>query len=405
MTQRLGVLLNGEGLVLNAPGGQQRPSKPPALAAASSSSSARPQPATTAKQPCPHCQNAPDSGRFCIECAPRAAQQPPPPPSPSPNAPTGSSPFASPQPRYRRSDAAAMDPMWRRKQQAAQALKLAMGPGLELRVSPDERGLFDALVALVAEADPDFVVGWEVQMASLGYLLERAQHLGLFGLLRRLSRVRASWSSSAASDIPCPPPPPPPPGPHPQQQRPPPAGPAGPAGRGVEEKAEEEGPPAGQVGRDGIEHVAERRDDAWGLEQVCACCVWRRATKKGERRPSTRQTNHTTYHTHTRTALGVRHLDPGADGAEPLAAPARGAQAPQLLAGRGCGARAGPPVGFVCVCCICWVPFVCPSVNPSIHRVGLLTNRCTGIQRFLPQTTATPSTLPPRSGSGGATAA
>jgi DNA polymerase elongation subunit (family B) len=72
---------------------------------------------------------------------------------------------------------------------------------VELRLAFDEAGLFDALVALVAGADPDFLVGWEVQMASLGYLLERAQHLGLPGLLRRLSRVRASGrqSSSAAA--------------------------------------------------------------------------------------------------------------------------------------------------------------------------------------------------------------
>ena len=54
------------------------------------------------------------------------------------------------------------------------------------------------MVALVAGVDPDFVVGWEVQMASLGYLLERAQHLGLPGLLRRLSRVRASARSTGS---------------------------------------------------------------------------------------------------------------------------------------------------------------------------------------------------------------
>lgn len=36
----------------------------------------------------------------------------------------------------------------------------------------------------------------------------------------------------------------------------------------MEQQDEEEGLLGGGMGSDGIEHVAERRDDAWGLEQV-----------------------------------------------------------------------------------------------------------------------------------------
>ncbi len=198
MTQRTGVLLNGDALLSDeptaaAPTPAQQQKTPRAAAAA-------------AAAVCRHCQSSPGSGRFCIECAPttaapaQAAVSTPGAGAAAAATPSSQGASASPQPRYRPADASSHDPRWRAKQQAAAALQLALGPGVELRLAPDEAGLFDALVTLVAGADPDFLVGWEVQMASLGYLLERAQHLGLPGLLRRLSRIRASGrqSSSAA---------------------------------------------------------------------------------------------------------------------------------------------------------------------------------------------------------------
>lgn len=52
-----------------------------------------------------------------------------------------------------------------------------------------EAALLGALGAAVAAADPDIVLGYEVQRASLGYAAERAAELGLPSLLRALSRL------------------------------------------------------------------------------------------------------------------------------------------------------------------------------------------------------------------------
>lgn len=53
---------------------------------------------------------------------------------------------------------------------------------------PSELSLLHAFVAVVRAYDPDILAGWEVQNASVGYLAERAAHLGL-GLLKALSRT------------------------------------------------------------------------------------------------------------------------------------------------------------------------------------------------------------------------
>ena len=52
-----------------------------------------------------------------------------------------------------------------------------------------EAALLGALGAAVAAADPDILLGYEVQRASLGYAAERAAALGLPSLLRALSRL------------------------------------------------------------------------------------------------------------------------------------------------------------------------------------------------------------------------
>lgn len=52
-----------------------------------------------------------------------------------------------------------------------------------------EAALLGALSAAVAAADPDILLGYEVQRASLGYAAERAAVLGLPSLLRALSRL------------------------------------------------------------------------------------------------------------------------------------------------------------------------------------------------------------------------
>ncbi|KAL6896569.1 hypothetical protein ACP4OV_007141 [Aristida adscensionis] len=55
-------------------------------------------------------------------------------------------------------------------------------------VFPDERDLLKNLITAVCSIDPDIIVGWEIQLGSLGFLAERAAHLGI-GLLKRISRT------------------------------------------------------------------------------------------------------------------------------------------------------------------------------------------------------------------------
>jgi DNA polymerase zeta len=52
-----------------------------------------------------------------------------------------------------------------------------------------EAALLGALGGAVAAADPDVLLGYEVQRSSLGYAVERAAALGLPSLLRAMSRL------------------------------------------------------------------------------------------------------------------------------------------------------------------------------------------------------------------------
>ena len=53
-----------------------------------------------------------------------------------------------------------------------------------------ESDLFDEFIKLVRQVDPDFLVGYELQMSSLGYLRDRAAYLGI-NLIGQLGRVPA----------------------------------------------------------------------------------------------------------------------------------------------------------------------------------------------------------------------
>lgn len=53
---------------------------------------------------------------------------------------------------------------------------------------PQENHLLIHFAKIVSKFDPDILVGWDVQGASLGYLAERASYLGI-GLLNMISRV------------------------------------------------------------------------------------------------------------------------------------------------------------------------------------------------------------------------
>lgn len=62
----------------------------------------------------------------------------------------------------------------------------------------DEKYLLKEVIKIVSSSDPDVLMGWDIQGGSLGFLAERASHLGL-GLLDSLSRT-PSESSIASVD-------------------------------------------------------------------------------------------------------------------------------------------------------------------------------------------------------------
>ncbi|XP_077444018.1 DNA polymerase zeta catalytic subunit isoform X1 [Stigmatopora argus] len=60
--------------------------------------------------------------------------------------------------------------------------------GLQVKYTTDEKMLFHELVAIMRKFDPDILFGYEVQMHSWGYLLQRAAVLGV-DLCQQLSRI------------------------------------------------------------------------------------------------------------------------------------------------------------------------------------------------------------------------
>ncbi|XP_042359313.1 DNA polymerase zeta catalytic subunit [Plectropomus leopardus] len=60
--------------------------------------------------------------------------------------------------------------------------------GLQVTYTADEKMLFQELITIMRRFDPDILVGYEVQMRSWGYLLQRAAALGM-DLCQQLSRV------------------------------------------------------------------------------------------------------------------------------------------------------------------------------------------------------------------------
>ncbi|XP_047429933.1 DNA polymerase zeta catalytic subunit isoform X2 [Mugil cephalus] len=62
--------------------------------------------------------------------------------------------------------------------------------GLQVTYASEEKMLFQELITIMRRFDPDILVGYEVQMHSWGYLLQRASALGV-DLCQQLSRVPA----------------------------------------------------------------------------------------------------------------------------------------------------------------------------------------------------------------------
>lgn len=60
--------------------------------------------------------------------------------------------------------------------------------GCNINVFPEEKDVLNNLISAICSIDPDILVGWEIQLGSLGFLAERAAYLGI-GLLKRISRT------------------------------------------------------------------------------------------------------------------------------------------------------------------------------------------------------------------------
>ncbi|XP_010674733.1 DNA polymerase zeta catalytic subunit isoform X5 [Beta vulgaris subsp. vulgaris] len=57
-------------------------------------------------------------------------------------------------------------------------------------VYPEERELLGKFISIICSFDPDILMGWDIQGSSLGYLAERASHLGV-SLVNKISRIPA----------------------------------------------------------------------------------------------------------------------------------------------------------------------------------------------------------------------
>ncbi|CAM1296166.1 REV3L (predicted) [Pycnogonum litorale] len=71
--------------------------------------------------------------------------------------------------------------------------------GLEFKYVETEVEMFSELVETLIRYDPDILVGYEIQMLSWGYLIDRASHLNV-NLCPRLSRVPNSENSSRSDE-------------------------------------------------------------------------------------------------------------------------------------------------------------------------------------------------------------
>uniref|UniRef100_A0ACD5WNY5 Uncharacterized protein n=1 Tax=Avena sativa TaxID=4498 RepID=A0ACD5WNY5_AVESA len=72
--------------------------------------------------------------------------------------------------------------------------------GYGVDVFPEERDLLNHLISAICSIDPDILVGWEIQLGSLGFLAERAAHLGV-GLLKRISRTLPHQSKHPPNNL------------------------------------------------------------------------------------------------------------------------------------------------------------------------------------------------------------
>ncbi len=75
-----------------------------------------------------------------------------------------------------------------------------LSPNLSITYVAKESDLFEELVKLVKHHDPDFLIGYEIEMSSLGYLKDRAAYLGI-NLTGRLSRIPSHSSKQPVPTV------------------------------------------------------------------------------------------------------------------------------------------------------------------------------------------------------------
>lgn len=68
--------------------------------------------------------------------------------------------------------------------------------GCKVLVSSEEKLLFDDFINIICSFDPDILIGWDIQGGSLGFLAERASHLGI-GLLNKISRTPSETKTAS----------------------------------------------------------------------------------------------------------------------------------------------------------------------------------------------------------------
>lgn len=68
--------------------------------------------------------------------------------------------------------------------------------GCKVLVSSEEKLLFDNFINIICSFDPDILIGWDIQGGSLGFLAERASHLGI-GLLNKISRTPSETKTAS----------------------------------------------------------------------------------------------------------------------------------------------------------------------------------------------------------------
>ncbi|XP_072974935.1 DNA polymerase zeta catalytic subunit isoform X1 [Typha angustifolia] len=71
--------------------------------------------------------------------------------------------------------------------------------GVKIFIFFEEKHLLDRLADMISSIDPDVLMGWEIQGGSVGFLAERAAHLGI-SLLKKISRIPTHEVKRRAND-------------------------------------------------------------------------------------------------------------------------------------------------------------------------------------------------------------